>query len=147
MNMGNHIKVYDKEGNVIGQTDYGISSLMYIQTVGSQYDPNFASRVFSAMSGEGDINAILDETFKDAEPHDNLVSLIFLNDSVVELTEEQIPHLERAIAEYPADFNNRSKRILESYLELVKLHKSITLRFGGDVTADYTVVPGRPDQN
>lgn len=137
------MNIFDSEGKLIGYTDHSLSCYGYCQILGTKYEPDFGLRMVRAMTGRDDFGKVLEETFRDAEPHDTLASRIFLDDNI-ELSEEDILYLERAIEEYPANLKEKPKKLMEQYLSLLKQHKKIRIEFNC-VVSGFRVVEKEPE--
>lgn len=133
--MGNQINILDKNGEQIGTASHSLACLAYVTDLAQRYNPDF--NLVKAHYAKN-LNKHLDETFEEADPEDKLVSLIFMNDKL-DLTEEEIPLLEKAIKKYPSEFREGPRTLLLAYKQLLEEHKSIRLEYTGHVTAAFTV--------
>lgn len=134
--MGNQIEVYNNKDELIGNASHSLACWAYVDFVGKKYNPNF-----NMYSDPSKINQILEDTFKNANPEDNIISYIFMNDEYT-LIEENIPVLKKAIEIFPENFNQGPRKHLEAYLKILEKHKEITLKYTGISTAAFMVTSG-----
>jgi|APIni6443716594_1056825.scaffolds.fasta_scaffold00008_7 hypothetical protein len=138
--MGNIIRVTTEDGKEVARASHGLGCFAYLSQVGERYAGTFP---FAGVANNPAlINQWLEKVEKTAPPEDTLVVQIFLCDSLKLFADGEgsdLRNLESAIAKYPQHMQDGPRRILESYLSLLKKYRTITLRYTNEVFTSFTV--------
>jgi len=136
--MGNIIKITNAAGEHIATGNHGLACFALVSRVADQlglgmmpFNPdqfNDWAKVFE----------------KVASPEQWMIFRFFLSDDET-FTEEDIPTLERAVAMACSDtFKNANPRmVLRKYLELLREHRSLTLKYQDVYSATMIVTGGK----
>ena len=125
--MGNTIRITDSKGNHIATGNHGMACGAYVFQLVGKYSPGFG--LLSIKSDE--TNQKVDQAIEQASPQEAIViRLLLCNDR---FTEEDIPALEKAVEEFPKDFNEAPKKVLQKYLDLLRKVKEFSTKYEGIV--------------
>ena len=76
------------------------------------------------------IDKDLEKVYDNCTESEKMMMHIFLNDASA-FSEDDIPHFEKAIADYPVDINQGPKKTLEQFLAMLRDYKSLTTKYEG----------------
>lgn len=131
--MGNLIGIYTAEHEKLGALDLGLSCIAVLSNVIiKKYNP-----AFNMMFGEN-IDKQLEPVYENCtKPEEQMMKLMLCDKATFE--GDDINDLQTMINEYPEDMNDRPKRIMEVFLELLKEHKWLETKYE-DVYSSVAVV-------
>lgn len=122
--MGNHINIYDKDGNFIGYCVHGMMCGFYAEEIIKKYIPDFTTVYTELENNWKKIN----EQFDLMDEADKMVIAHFYYDDC-SFDESDIPALEKAIADYPDYKNDNPKIHLQDCIDLTKKYGKVRYKY------------------
>lgn len=126
MNVGNHIEIRNGKNELVAEANLGLVSGIYFEKVAKKYDRNYTMLPIGKTIEQ--INKEINDLFNKATEEDKVIFKIFIFDEA-KLTEDDILYLEKAIGNYPEEFHENPKMILEKYLHLLKEYKELNTQY------------------
>lgn len=128
--MGNHINVMDGERKLIGTMNIGLDAWALTNLIVKKYTGEILP-IF------GDVNEALEKVYAKCEPHETVMLLVFINDKS-NFDESDIPHLNKAIEDWPFE-NENPKKFLVFIRNLLVEHDTVITEFTGVSTSAMSV--------
>lgn len=125
--MGNCIDVFDKEGNLIGESTHGMMCGFYCDLIVQKYNPTYDRYTIYE-----DINEQLKPVYDHGAEEDQLILLVFLNDES-SFDENDIPIFHKAIEKLEEGnrIHETIKKHLHAYLAVLEKYKFMRLKYTG----------------
>lgn len=133
--MGNNLIITDGQGNHVATASLGLGCAVYFDHLAHKYDPRF--NLFGPVETINQRLEPIYATCKEQAPWDYVVMLLFMNAHTI-FKPSDLPHFERAIADFPPTFSGGPLRVITKFTALLREHGELHVDYA-DTTVDITV--------